>query len=146
MQHFNDQMKLDEHLETSRKNVAVRTEMPEPGTFECLKNSQRAVQVSFVVFVSVSSNPKLNNKKPEGSYTDITYKHVPSGFGYYIHYFDETVFPDRWELYSMQRKGHDVAQVFVKKLDGGINRLNKIPRARPIVMTTQDDGNHIGLQ
>ena len=49
MQHFFDQAKLDEHLETCRNRESVRTEMPEKGTFEQFKNSQRAAEVPFVV-------------------------------------------------------------------------------------------------
>ena len=38
MQHFDDQQSLVQHMETCRKSEAVRTEIPEPGTFKCFKN------------------------------------------------------------------------------------------------------------
>lgn len=69
--------------------------MPEPGTFERFKNPQRAADVPFVVYADfecfIEEKDSLAQKS-EGSYTVKTHKHVPSGFAYYIHCFDESVF------------------------------------------------------
>lgn len=137
MQHFGDQEKLDDHLENCRKTEAMNIEMPEPGTSERFKNPQRAVEVPFVVFADfecfIEGQKTQGGEKSEGPYTETTHKHVPSGFAYYIHCFYEMVFPGKLELYSMQKEGEDVAQVFVEKLERDIKRLNNIPRARPII-------------
>ena len=50
MQHFFDQAKLDEHLETCRSRESVKTEMLEKGKFEQFKNPQQAAEVPFVVY------------------------------------------------------------------------------------------------
>lgn len=91
MSSFNTEKSLMNHQITCNENDTVRVSCPKKGSkikFKNLKNKQRApfvIYADFESFLEKKDEPvKKNLREGETSNTNITQKHIPSGFFYLV--------------------------------------------------------------
>ena len=93
--------------------------MPKEGSILKFRNFFWKMRVPFVVYADFECfAEKLDTTQPNSkqSYTKQYQKHTPSGFCYYIKYFDDSVYKQEPVIYTKQSEDEDVAQIFFHKL------------------------------
>ena len=76
---------------------------------------------------------------PNKSFTVSYNKHTPSGFCYTIKCFDESIYPNRRVLYTMQETGEDIGKKFVECLEKEVFKI--LDTDKPITMSEADEAN-----
>lgn len=73
------------------------------------------------------------------SFTTPYHKHKPSGFCYYIKYFDESVFESKIIEYTAKSPDEDLSQIFVNNLEKSIRDIYKKTKIKKKMIFTDED-------
>jgi hypothetical protein len=78
-------------------------------------------------------------ENPTQSYTNKYQHYKPSGFCYYIKYFDDNLYKREPVIYTPQSEDENVAEIFLKRLEADIREIYEVLcfQNKKIIMTKQ---------
>ena len=123
---FNSEKSLASHHEYCESHEAIELELPGDGSKISFKNHNRSMLVPFIVYADFESfTPQLSTcqPNPDKSYTKQYQKHIPSGLGYHIKRFDDTLYSQ--VTFIKEFNDDDVAQIFIDTLEKNIKDILK---------------------
>ena len=111
---FTTPEKLEEHIESCKKNSACKIEVPKPGETITFKNFNKSMRVPFVIyadFEAITEKIVSATPNPEKTYTEKYQKHTPSGYCYYVKCKGEEKYPE-----PVVYRGEDFLQKFCEMI------------------------------
>ena len=91
LSNFGSEKLLQNHINYCQTHESCKIELPEEGSITKFKNENRSLRVPYVIyadFEAITEKISTCENNPEESSTLQYQKHTPSGFCYYIKYFD----------------------------------------------------------
>ena len=125
---------LKDHQELCFKNDAQLLTVPRKSTILKFKNYKNIVKCLIKIVADFECyQPECAEKY--GKSTELTAKHKPSGYGFYVASEYEEIYKTRYESHTFDG---DVAKDFVKRLIEVRDEIDKIP-SKEMIFTEEDE-------
>jgi hypothetical protein len=111
---------LEKHLELCSNNDYQRHEYRKPGSTTKFENYEKIQEFPIVIYADFEcyiNRLDEEEKSPDRSSTTLYQKHNPSGFCYYIKFFDNSIYKPKLVHYTQQYEGEDITKKFVDLLE-----------------------------
>lgn len=136
---FGTEKLLEEHMELSQNHDHQRHVYPKEGSKCFFKQYHKLHRVSFVVYADFECFVKQMYRKIGKKIVQYQTEHIPSGFCYIIKCMDESIYPGKTVLYTMEKEGEDIGKRFVESLEEELKDVYEIlTTEKPIIMAEKD--------